>query len=110
MTDALDSLVLTAERNVFGRSVTYYGSETAPATLSAVYYPTPSNLSPATPAYEVPEPRLSFVKADLDEAGIVPKAGDLVAFTVNSEARTMRVTKAEGNDAGAMLVYLGARP
>lgn len=117
MTDALTDLVLVAERDVWGREVTYtpvggQPTDTLPdgSALRAIWQAPKPGLSPAAPGYDNPDPRLDFRAADLVALEITPAKGDLITFDVLGSSRTYRVIKADPTDEGSVLLYLAGRP
>lgn len=114
--EALMGLATKAVEQAFGRPVTYTPvGGSAVSTLSdgsplmGVWSPPSSNLSPASAAYENPEPRLDFSAASLTAAGITPAKQDVVEFDVLGETRSYRVTDVRPNDEGSVILILASR-
>lgn len=114
--DALMDVVQVAVEATFGRAVTYTpvgapSVSTLPdgSDLCAVWTAAETSLSPATAAHARPNPTLDFRTASLTLAGITPRPGDVVAFTVLGEAREYRVTELQPSDEGSTVLALAGR-
>lgn len=112
--DEYDDLVVTAVRDIFGRTVTYTPSGGQAAELVGYFGPVSQFMSPELGGLETGMPRLEIRTLDLEDAGISPTSGtstaatsDTVTFTIRGTERTYRVVRKAEGDVGMTMLLLG---
>lgn len=111
--DELDDLAITANRDVFGRTVMYApDGGGASVELEGRWAPREATAASGTLEWEAREPWMEFRALDLEDESIDPNdmRDGLLTFSLRGTSVTMRISQVHQSEVGLVSCSLSRRP